>query len=57
MAKERAAEAPRTTVVRSCLDEKELHHPLMLTFGGDSRLPADRSVRVSHQAGDSCGLR
>jgi len=34
-AKERAAEGPRTTVKRSCLDEKELQRPLVLTFGGE----------------------
>jgi len=36
-AKESAAEGPRITVKKSCLDEKELHQPLMLTFGGESR--------------------
>jgi hypothetical protein len=33
-AREKAAAGPRTTVKRSCLDEKELRQPLTLTFGG-----------------------
>jgi hypothetical protein len=33
-AKEKAAEGPRISVKKSCLDEKELQQPLMLTFGG-----------------------
>ena len=36
-AKEREAEGPRITVKKSCLDEKELQQPLMLTFGGESQ--------------------
>jgi len=36
-AKEIAAEGPRTTVSRSCLDEKELHRPFMVAFGGSSQ--------------------
>jgi hypothetical protein len=33
-AREKAAEGPRISVKKSCLDEKELLQPLMLTFGG-----------------------
>jgi tetratricopeptide (TPR) repeat protein len=36
-AKERAAEGPRISVKRSCLEERELHQPLMFTFGGESQ--------------------
>jgi hypothetical protein len=36
-ARERAAEGPKTTVKRSCLDEKELRQPLLLAFAGDGQ--------------------
>jgi len=35
--KARVAEGPRTTVKRSCLEEKELHQPLALTFGANGQ--------------------
>ncbi|HUE04470.1 MAG TPA: tetratricopeptide repeat protein [Bryobacteraceae bacterium] len=36
-AKERAAAGPRTTVKRSCLDDKERQQPFILTFGGEDQ--------------------
>jgi hypothetical protein len=57
-AKERAAEGPRTTVKRSCLDEKELHQPLMLTFGGDGqgcRQTVTNASRTRQEIRVDCG--
>jgi len=63
-AKERKAEGPRTTVKRSCLNEEDLHQPLMLTFGGEGQgcqqtvtnaSGAKREIRVDCGKGDAHG--
>jgi tetratricopeptide (TPR) repeat protein len=57
-AKERLAEGPRITVKRSCLDEKELHQPLLLTFGGESqgcRQTVTNASRTRQEIRVDCG--
>jgi tetratricopeptide (TPR) repeat protein len=56
-ARERAAEGPRTSVKRSCLDEKELRQPLMLAFGGGQgcRQTVASASRTGQEIHVDCG--
>lgn len=58
-AKERAAEGPRTTVKKSCLNASELHRPLSLTFGGEGQGCRQTVTNTSPRRQDirvDCGL-
>lgn len=56
--KKSAAEGPRISVKKSCLDEKELHQPLMLAFGGKSqgcRQTVTNASRTGQEIHVDCG--
>jgi len=58
MAKQWAAEGPRTTLKRNCLDEKQLHQQLMLTFGGEGqgcRQSVVQASRTKQELRVDCG--
>ena len=57
-ANQRVPEGPRTTVKRSCLEERELHQPLLLTFGGvgqGCRQTLAKASRTGQEIRVECG--